>query len=128
MSASTLGPLEGFESKEQARRCVQELAPWPLLLNMVDHGVTPLITVDEAREMGFKIMIFSFASLAPAAQGISATMDRIKYESVTATVKHWTRKVISEHCKLSKCIEVDMAAGGSAFAAGIWLVVSLLYC
>lgn len=86
---------------------------------MVDHGVTPLITVKEAEEMGFKIMIFSFASLAPAAEGIRRTMERIKFEGVTGTGKHLTPKVIFEVCKLTDCIRFDMEAGGSAFAEGV---------
>jgi len=45
---------------------VRDLAPWPLLLNSVENGTSPLITVDEAKEMGFRIMIFLFAALAPA--------------------------------------------------------------
>lgn len=61
-----VGLLEGFTSKEQARQAVRDLAPWPLLLNSVENGTSPLITVDEAKEMGFRIMIFLFAALAPA--------------------------------------------------------------
>jgi methylisocitrate lyase len=61
-----VGLLEGFHSKEEAQQAVKDLAPWPLLLNMVENGATPIITTSEAAEMGFRIMIFSFGSLAPA--------------------------------------------------------------
>ncbi len=33
------GLLEGYTSKEMAARAVKDLAPWPLLLNMVENGV-----------------------------------------------------------------------------------------
>ncbi|KAI4250347.1 MAG: hypothetical protein L6R42_008746, partial [Xanthoria sp. 1 TBL-2021] len=39
-----VGLLEGFKSKEEAARAVKELAPWPLLLNIVENGHSPLIT------------------------------------------------------------------------------------
>jgi methylisocitrate lyase len=57
-AGADVGFLEGITSKEMAARCVRDLAPWPMMLNMVEHGVTPTITVDEAREMGFRIIIF----------------------------------------------------------------------
>ena len=57
-----VGILEGFTSKEMAAQAVKDLAPWPLLLNMVENGATPVITAKEAEEFGFKLMIFSFAS------------------------------------------------------------------
>ena len=61
-----VGLLEGFKSKEEACQAVRDLAPWPLLLNIVENGQSPLITVDEARDMGFRIIIFSFATLSSA--------------------------------------------------------------
>nr|POF16336.1 2,3-dimethylmalate lyase [Quercus suber] len=75
-----VGLLEGFTSKEQARKCVRDFPGWPLLLNSVENGASPLITVDEARGMGFRIMIFSFASIAPAYQAIRATFEKLKKE------------------------------------------------
>ncbi|KAL8643459.1 MAG: hypothetical protein Q9226_008357, partial [Calogaya cf. arnoldii] len=39
-----VGLLEGFKTKEEAARAVKELAPWPLLLNIVENGHSPLIT------------------------------------------------------------------------------------
>ncbi|RYP47447.1 hypothetical protein DL768_006509 [Monosporascus sp. mg162] len=54
------GLLEGFASKEQLAQVVKNLAPWPLLLNAVKNGKSPVITIDEARERGFRIIIFNF--------------------------------------------------------------------
>lgn len=34
--------LEGLTSREEAKRVCQDLAPTPVLLNMVEHGATPL--------------------------------------------------------------------------------------
>lgn len=63
-----------------AKQAVLELRPMPLQLHMVEHGVTPLITTAEAREMRYKVMVFSLGRLAPAYVAIRSTMVRIKEE------------------------------------------------
>ena len=73
-----VGLLEGVTSKEQAQRAVCDMAPWPLLLNMVENGATPVITTDEAHRMGFRIMIFSFAALAPTYVVIKGALEHLK--------------------------------------------------
>ena len=114
-----VGLLEGYTSKEMARKTAQTLAPWPLLLNMVENGSTPVITVEEARDMGFRIMIFSFASLAPAYTAIRATMERLKNEGVVGTGKDLTPKKLFEVCGLQESMTLDSEAGGLAFAEGV---------
>lgn len=114
-----VGLLEGFESKEQARACVKELAPWPVLLNMVENGVTPLITVDEAREMGFRIMIFSFATICPAYLAIKETLERLRDKGVVGTPKDLSPKTLFEVCGLKECMKIDLGAGSQSFADGV---------
>ena len=114
-----VGLLEGFTSKEMARRAVKDLAPWPLLLNMVENGATPIIPSREAKEMGFRIMIFSFASLAPAYTAIKSTMEKLKAEGVTGTGKDLTPVKLFEVCGLKESMKVDFDAGGLAFADGV---------
>lgn len=114
-----VGLLEGFKSKEQAAQAVKDLAPWPLLLNSVENGASPTITVDEAREMGFRVMIFSFASIAPAYKAIKETLTHLKNTGVVGTPKDLTPLRLFEVCGLKDSISVDMAAGGVSFANGV---------
>ncbi|KAH7046764.1 oxaloacetate Acetylhydrolase [Macrophomina phaseolina] len=114
-----VGLLEGFASKEQAARAVKELAPWPLLLNSVENGHSPTITVDEAREMGFRIIIFSFATLAPAYVAIKEVLERLKSTGAVGTAKDITPVKLFNVCGLKHAISVDTAAGGTAFAGGV---------
>jgi len=114
-----VGLLEGFTSKEQARQAVKDMAPWPLLLNSVENGTSPLITVQEAQEMGFKIMIFSFAALAPAYGAIRSAYELLKQEGRVGTAKDLTPKKLFEVCGLNSAIEIDKGAGGLAFAGGV---------
>ncbi|KAI0396327.1 Pyruvate/Phosphoenolpyruvate kinase-like domain-containing protein [Xylariaceae sp. FL0594] len=110
-----VGLLEGFTSKEQAAQAVQDLAPWPLLLNSVENGKSPLITVDEARKMGFRIMIFSFASIAPAYVAIRETLIRLRDQGVVGTPPDITPVKLFEVCGLKHSMAVDMNAGGASF-------------
>ncbi|KAJ8067700.1 hypothetical protein OCU04_003306 [Sclerotinia nivalis] len=114
-----VGLLEGYTSKEMAAKTVKEFAPWPILLNMVENGATPIITTKEAQEMGFRIMIFSFAALAPAMLAIQETFLRLKKEGVVGTPKNVTPRALFEVCGLQESIVIDTAAGGGAFADGV---------
>ncbi|KAJ5573354.1 uncharacterized protein N7459_007781 [Penicillium hispanicum] len=114
-----VGLLEGFTSKEQARQAVQDLAPWPLLLNMVENGASPVITTKEAEDMGFRIMIFSFASLAPAYLGIRSALERLKTEGVVGTPEGLGPRKLFEVCGLMESMKVDSEAGGDGFVDGV---------
>lgn len=111
-----VGILEGFTSKEQARQAVKDLAPWPLLLNMIENGASPLISTQEAQEMGFRIMIFSLAALSSAYVAMKAMFEKLKAEGVTGVPKHVTPKKLFEVVGLDDMREIDEAAGGAAFA------------
>ncbi|CAI7618024.1 unnamed protein product [Penicillium discolor] len=114
-----VGLLEGFTSKEQARQAVQDLAPWPLLLNMVENGASPLITTKEAEEMGFRIMIFSFATITPAYMGIKATLERLKADGVVGVPEGLGPRTIFEVCGLMDSMKVDTESGNDGFAEGV---------
>ncbi|ROV99463.1 hypothetical protein VMCG_06362 [Cytospora schulzeri] len=118
-AGADVGLLEGFKSHEQAAAAVEELKPWPLLLNSVENGHSPLITVDQARKMGFRIIIFSFATLAPAYTAIRETLLRLKNEGVTGTPDGITPVKLFEVCGLEHAMSVDSGAGGGAFSEGV---------
>ncbi|KAK3078665.1 hypothetical protein LTS18_006940, partial [Coniosporium uncinatum] len=95
-----------------------DLAPWPLLLNMVEHGSTPLITVAEAKEMGFRIQIWPFAAIAPAYEAIRATMEKLKGEGKADCPDYITPKFVFKVCGLDESMEIDRLAGGDAYEKG----------
>lgn len=113
-----VGLLEGFTSKEQAAQAVQDLAPWPLLLNMVENGAGPVITTKEAEEMGFRIMIFSFAASIPAYLGIRSALERLKTDGVTGIPDGVGPRKLFEVCGLMDSMKIDTEAGGDGFANG----------
>lgn len=117
-AGADVGFLEGITSKEQARQAVKDLQPFPLLLNMVEHGATPTVSVDEAREMGFRIMIVPFAALAPAYTAIKTAFERLKKTGLTGTGKELTPRKLFQVCGLEDSMRIDAAAGGRSFENG----------
>jgi 2-methylisocitrate lyase-like PEP mutase family enzyme len=118
-AGADVGFLEGITCKEQAKRTVADLAPWPVLLNMVEHGATPSISVSEADEMGFRIIIFPFAGIAPAYKAMKEGYTRLKKKGITGAEAHMTPKQLFEVSGLSDDLEIDSRAGGTAFVGGV---------
>ena len=116
-AGADMGILEGCNTKEQAAQAVRDLAPWPLCLNSVENGVSPLISVEEAQNMGYRAMVFSFASVAPAYTAIKHTLERLIESGITGN--NVTPKTIFQVCGLGESMAVDEAAGGTAFTKGI---------
>lgn len=112
-----MGILEGFSSKAQARQAVKDLAPWPLCYNSVENGMSPLIGVDEAQDMGFRVIIFSFASLAPAYTAIKNTFEWLMEYGVTGS--DVSPKTIFNVCGLQDLMVIDEQAGGNSFKKGV---------
>jgi 2-methylisocitrate lyase-like PEP mutase family enzyme len=115
--------LEGITSKEQAKKVCEELAPTPVLLNMVDGGVTPHFTVAEAKETGFKVIIFPGFALEPVYRSVSAaakelmeTGDIMKTSTVASTMGPRELFMV---CGLKEAMEFDIAAGGSMYKNGV---------
>lgn len=133
-----VGLMEGPTSKEMAQQVVKDLAPWPLLLNMVENGSTPVITTREAESYGYRLMvrqlsfnnllqrltlmpeqIFSFASLTPAYSAIKETLQRLKNQGIVGTDKSLSPRKLFEVCGLGELMKLDAEAGGLAFQNGV---------
>ncbi|KAG2411897.1 oxaloacetate acetylhydrolase [Aspergillus terreus] len=118
-AGADVGFLEGITSREQARRVVADLAPWPVLLNMVEHGATPSITAAEAREMGFRVVIYPFAAIGPAVQAIREGMEKLKRDGIPGLDKEMTPQMLFRVCGLDESVKVDAEAGGASFEGGV---------
>jgi len=107
--------LEGVTTKEEARTICQELSPTPVLLNMVENGATPSWTPEEAQELGFRIMIFPFAAIAPAYDAIRSTFEMIKKTGRTGLAVDFTPKKLFSIVGLKQATAIDAAAGGQLY-------------
>lgn len=69
--------IEAFENVEQMKRAVKEVKA-PLMLNLIEGGRTPLVSVEEAEKMGFKIVIFPLTALYAATKAMMETLSILK--------------------------------------------------
>jgi 2-methylisocitrate lyase-like PEP mutase family enzyme len=112
--------LEGISSKSQGQQVCKDLAPVPVLYNCVAGGVSPQLSVQEAKELGFKIVIYPGLCLGPVFESVTKASTALmkngeprKGSAQTASVKD-IFKVVG----LDECMEFDMAAGGSSYKDG----------
>lgn len=107
--------LEGITSMDEASEVCRRLAPTPVLLNMVEYGATPSWSVSEARELGFRIIIYPLSALASAYRAIRNTYTRIKETGMTDTDPSFTPKKLFTIVGLEEAAAVDAAAGGQLY-------------
>lgn len=110
--------LEGVTSVEMGKRSIADLAPMPVLLNMVEHGATPTISVAQAREMGYRMMLWPFATIFPAYYAMKSALEQLKKEGRMDLPKDSTPRKLFEVSGLKQSMEIDALAGGSAFTNG----------
>ena len=109
--------FEALKSKEEAKKVCQIMGDVPVLLNMVPGGTTPDMTVEEAKEIGFRIMIFPGICLTAVAASVGAALDELQGErGVLQSNGHTGVKNLFNLCGLQDCIELDQRAGGKAYA------------
>jgi methylisocitrate lyase len=69
--------IEAFENIDQMRRAVKEVKA-PLMLNLIEGGRTPLVSVEEAEKLGFKIVIFPLTALYAATKAMIEALTILK--------------------------------------------------
>ena len=69
--------VEAFENVDQMKRAVKEIKA-PLMLNLIEGGRTPLISVQEAEKLGFKMVIFPLTALYSATKAMIDTLTILK--------------------------------------------------
>ena len=113
--------LEGIRTKKQAIQVCSDLAPAPVLLNMVHGGVTPKFSAAEAKAMGFKMIIFPGFALKAVYTGVAGAANELKETGDMAfePSKNGRPQDIFNVCGLKECVEFDMAAGGTNYSKGV---------
>lgn len=114
--------LEGIASEEHGRQICQDLAPCPVLFNCVPGGLSPKFSVQEAKAIGFKMIIFPGLFLGPVVVAATEAAAALKANGTTTTegvVPNGSPKAVFEICGLRECMQFDAAAGGNSFAKGV---------
>ena len=60
----------------------------PLLANMIEEGITPNLTADQLRKMGFKMLVFPLSALYSATFAIKQTLQTLKKMGTTKELKN----------------------------------------
>ena len=110
--------LEGMTDREQMKRVIADMEGFPCLLNMVEYGVTPIVSADEAKELGFKIIIWPFATVVPAYVAMRDAIKGLKKTGVQNTPEQIGPRKIFEVCGLEGYMAFDAETGGSMYAKG----------
>lgn len=117
--------LEGMTSKEQMAECVEAMKPTPCFLNMVVGGVTPLVDSEEARRMGYRIVIWPCFSMTAAMLAYREAAKELKELGMNRERRNEKGEIVGgvrqcfEVCGLTKYSDFDKAMGGQAFSKGV---------
>ncbi|KAI8629514.1 Pyruvate/Phosphoenolpyruvate kinase-like domain-containing protein [Xylariaceae sp. FL1651] len=113
--------LEALQTKEQMQQACHDLAPTPVLLNMVESGKTPILTPEEARQIGFRIIIFPGFALGPVYEAVKVAAGQLKADGRVKPVEAMKNgpKGLFEVLGLKEAVEFDVSAGGQSFAGGV---------
>ena len=114
--------LEGLMSRDEAVKACQELAPTPVLLNMAHGGVTPTFNVTEAKEMGFRIVIFPTLALNEVYKSVTRTFERLREEGVATYGMDKGDPSLRDLfgvCGLDEAMKFDQDAGGKMYGGGV---------
>ncbi len=69
--------VEAPRSLEELERITQELKGIPQMANMVEGGLTPLLSAQDLQERGFKIMVCANTALRGAMKGIHSSLQTL---------------------------------------------------
>lgn len=83
--------IEAPKSIDQMELIAKEIKA-PLLANMIEEGITPNLTADQLRKMGFKMVVFPLSALYSATFAIKQTLQTLKK---TCTTKELKNKMIT---------------------------------
>ncbi|KAF2709896.1 carboxyvinyl-carboxyphosphonate phosphorylmutase [Pleomassaria siparia CBS 279.74] len=115
--------LEGVQTREQAEQFVRDMAPTPCLFNNVPGGVSPDFSVDEARQVGYRIAIYPALGIEVVYPAVRKAVRQLltegKVKGVEVDGKRWSPRELFEVCGLRETMEFDVKAGGTAYSKGV---------
>jgi len=74
--------IEAPESREEMREVARHV-PGPLVANMIERGVTPLMTPEELRELGFQLIVWPLSPLYAAARALQEVYTTLRQKGST---------------------------------------------
>lgn len=110
--------MEGVTSREQAKQICEDLSPTPVLFNAVPGGVSPYLSVQEAQDLGFRIIIFPGLALGAVYEALNADVKQLK-DTGTTPIRMGSPLDLFNVLGLKEAIALDVAAGGKQYEHGV---------
>jgi 2-methylisocitrate lyase-like PEP mutase family enzyme len=77
--------VEAPQSIEELERIGKELPP-PLVANMIERGVTPHLSRQELKDLGFQLIVCPLAALYAAAKAVTEVLTELKEQETTVAL------------------------------------------
>lgn len=112
--------LEGVSSADEGRKICAEMAKVgvPCLYNCVPGGVSPVLSVNEAKACGYRIIITPILALGAVFKAVSKAYKGLLEEGNSEGNGVPVRDLF-EACGLSESVAFDVAAGGKLYGNGV---------
>lgn len=106
--------VESLQSKDDMEKVVESIDA-PLLVNMMEDGLTPLLTAEELQKIGFKIVIFALSSLYVVVRAMTELMGDLKATGTSKTHmgKMTSNEAVNDLLGLSAIQEIEERHSGS---------------
>lgn len=110
--------LEGVSSVEEAKKVCVDMGETPCLYNCVPGGVSPVLSVKEAKECGYRLMITPTLALGAVYEAVGKAFKGLREEGNSKGNEVGVRTLF-ESCGLEESVEFDVKAGGKGFEGGV---------
>ncbi|KAJ9301717.1 hypothetical protein DTO217A2_7554 [Paecilomyces variotii] len=110
--------LEGVTSKEAKMVC-EDLKPTPVLFNAVPGGVSPDLSVQDAEDLGFRMIIFPALALGAVYGAVHDAVRNLKKTGTQVVRAGSTPRDLFNVVGLQEAIALDMASGGQLYKNGV---------
>jgi 2,3-dimethylmalate lyase len=77
--------VEAPESKEEMKEIARHV-PGPLVANMLERGVTPLMNPQELKELGFDLIVWPLAPVYSVAKSLAEVYLTLRRDGSTAAI------------------------------------------
>lgn len=110
--------MEGVTSKEAKMVC-EDLKPTPVLFNAVPGGISPDLSVQEAQDLGFRVIIFPALALGAVSGAVQDTVRNLKKTGRQVVGAGNSLRDFFNVVGLQEAIALDNASGGQLYKNGV---------
>jgi len=110
--------FEAIQDAEESKEVIRRLpSDKPVLLNMVPGGRTPIITNQEANQIGFRIVIWPTLGLEAMVPAVEAALKTLKKTGKSPDHQKMGPNALFETCGLKELMAFDESVGGNAYSS-----------